>query len=309
MKLEYKWICPYCNEICISKNKLYKHKQQIHNIKKGQQPKYNLKCPFCGYFLFTTKACMTLHEKYCKLNPNRVDCIGHPVSEETKKKLSISMHKAAIEGRNKGWTTTKCGPKKKSYPEEFFTKIIENEFNDKDYLYNVPFYTWKLDFAWPHKKLCIEIDGSQHERDEIQKESDIRKDKKLIECGWKVLRIKWLDMFHNTQDYIKQAKEFIDNGIIITCEPYINPIKIKINKKESKYQKDKSGKGNPNIISEEIWTQRKNIILNCGIDLMKYGWLEKVIEKTGYTKRIIENTIKRYINEFDGKYFKRKYKN
>lgn len=265
---------------------------------------------------------MSVHEKYCKMNPNRENYIGHPVSEETKKKLSISMHKAAIEGRNKGWTTTRCGPKKKSYPEEFFTKIIENEFNDKDYLYNVPFYTWKLDFAWPHKKLCIEIDGSQHERDEIQKESDIRKDKKLIECGWKILRIKWLDMFHNTQDYIKQAKEFIDNGIIITCEPYINPIKIKkeINKKkkskkekikkESKYLKDKIiGRYNSNILSEEIWTQRKNTILNCGIDLMKFGWVEKVITKTGYTKRIIENTIKHFVKDFEGKYFRRKFKN
>ena len=315
MKLEYK--CEYCNEIFTSSKKIYKHKHLIHNIKNGQQPKYNLKCTYCEYSKYTTKSGMTVHEKYCKLNPNRIECIGHPVSDETKKKLSNSMHKAAIEGRNKGWTTTTCGPKKKSYPEEFFTKIIENEFNDKNYLYNIPFYTWKLDFAWPHKKLCIEIDGSQHQRDEKQKESDLRKDKKLIECGWKVLRIKWIDIFHNTQEYINQAKEFIDNGIILTCEPYINPIKIKKEtnkkkkskkekiKKESKYLKDKTGGYNSNVLSIEIWEQRKNNIFNCGIDLQKFGWIEKVIEKTGYTKRIIENTIKRFQKDFDGKYFRK----
>ena len=80
---------------------------------------------------------------------------------------------------------------------------------------------------------------------------------------------------------------------------YINPGKIKEEKKlkikkESIYPKDKSGKGNPNIISEEIWIERKNLILHCGIDLQKFGWVKKVIEKTGYTKRIIENTIKNF---------------
>ena len=40
---------------------------------------------------------------------------------------------------------------------------------------------------------------------------------------------------------------------------------------------------------------------------MKFGWVEKVIEKTGYTKRIIENTIKRFQEDFNGKYFRRKF--
>ena len=41
--------------------------------------------------------------------------------------------------------------------------------------------------------------------------------------------------------------------------------------------------------------------------LQKYGWVEKVIVKTGYTKRIIENTIKHFIKDFEGKYFRRKF--
>lgn len=36
------------------------------------------------------------------------------------------------------------------------------------------------------------------------------------------------------------------------------------------------------------------MILNSGIDLTKYGWVGKVIEKTGLTKRIIENTVQRF---------------
>lgn len=140
----------------------------------------------------TTITCMTLHEKHCKLNPNRVIYKGHPVSEETKNKISKSMHKAALEGRNKGWSTTKSGPQHKSYPEKFFTKVIENEFDDKDYEYNKQFFTYKLDFAWEDKKKCIEIDGSQHERLIEQKESDKRKDKKTSR--------KWLASFKNKME-------------------------------------------------------------------------------------------------------------
>ena len=78
-------------------------------------------------------------------------------------------------------------------------------------------------------------------------------------------------------------------------------------KKESIYPKDKSGKGNPNIISEEIWLERKERILNSGIDLMKFGWVSKVKKLTKLTQRELENTIKHFNNEFEGKYFRRKF--
>lgn len=208
--MNMKWKCEYCNCLFNSRRLYYEHKQKNHNIKKGQNPRYNLICKYCNMNKLTTITCMTLHEKHCKLNPNRVIYKGHPVSEETKNKISKSMHKAALEGRNKGWSTTKSGPQHKSYPEKFFTKVIENEFDDKDYEYNKQFFTYKLDFAWEDKKKCIEIDGSQHERLIEQKESDKRKDKKLQENGWQVLRIKWKDMFNYPKLYIRIAKNFID---------------------------------------------------------------------------------------------------
>lgn len=33
---------------------------------------------------------------------------------------------------------------------------------------------------------------------------------KLAKNGWKVLRIKWVDMFHEPKKYIKIAKDFIE---------------------------------------------------------------------------------------------------
>lgn len=72
------------------------------------------------------------------------------------------------------------------------------------------FSKFRLDFAWEHKKKVIEIDGSQHERDENQKHRDNRKDAPLKKEGWEVLRIRWIDLYNETQKYINLAKEFID---------------------------------------------------------------------------------------------------
>lgn len=80
--------------------------------------------------------------------------------------------------------------------------------------------------------------------------------------------------------------------------------KLKV-KKESLYPKDKSGKGNPNIIAEEIWLERKKRILNSGIDLMKFGWVGKVKKLTKLSQRELENTLKHFNSEFEGKYFRK----
>jgi very-short-patch-repair endonuclease len=97
-----------------------------------------------------------------------------------------------------------------SYPEEWFTKVIENEFSDKNYIYQYHFYKYRLDFAWVDKKKCIEMDGEQHQRFQRQIESDKRKDKKLIDNGWKILRIPWKDCYANPKKYIEIAKNFIE---------------------------------------------------------------------------------------------------
>ena len=59
--------------------------------------------------------------------------IGKPLSEETKRKISISMKQAHKDGRahNIGECRWKNEP---SYPELFFMKVIKNEFNDKNLL-------------------------------------------------------------------------------------------------------------------------------------------------------------------------------
>lgn len=128
-------------------------------------------------------------------------------TNETKNKISESMKIAHKEHRahNIGECRWKCEP---SYPEQFFMKVIKNEFQDQNYIREYHILGYSLDFAWVDKKLEIEIDGEQHEKKE-NKIHDQRRDQKLKDNGWKILRIKWKEMFNNPQKYIKMAYNFI----------------------------------------------------------------------------------------------------
>lgn len=76
----------------------------------------------------------------------------------------------------------------------------------------LPFGRFSLDFAWPHKKLCIEIDGEQHQRFADYKARDERKDAELEKAGWKVLRLSWREVCAEPKKYIYLANEFISGG-------------------------------------------------------------------------------------------------
>lgn len=134
-------------------------------------------------------------------------CKKPPNSDLQKTKISVSMKKAHAEGRahNIGSSRWNNEP---SWPEKFFHQVVVNEFSDKNCTQEFPFQRFSLDFAWVEKKRCIEIDGAQHERPEY-KVRDERKDTALVANGWKVLRIKWSDLYSDTKYWIQAAKDFI----------------------------------------------------------------------------------------------------
>jgi hypothetical protein len=47
---------------------------------------------------------------------------------------------------------------------------------------------YKLDFAWPHLKVGLEVDGGSHTA-LARQQQDRKKEAKLAELGWKVLRV------------------------------------------------------------------------------------------------------------------------
>ena len=113
---------------------------------------------------------------------------------------------------NRAWNIGKSRwNNESSYPEKFLMEVINNEFKNKNYIKEFPISIWAYDFAWIKLKKAIEIDGFQHERFKEYKERDIRKDNYAKDLGWKILRIKWSEMYKDTKKWIKIAKDFIDN--------------------------------------------------------------------------------------------------
>lgn len=277
----------------------------------------NYICKYCGKS-FSKKWGRTNHEKYCKQNPNHIIMVGHSHTEKEKEKISMAMKKAHAEGRAGTWPgRNKIEP---SYPEKWTMKMLKNEFNmeeGKSYIKELPFHGFFLDFAWPKSKICIEIDGEQHHRLKEQQARDQKKDFLLKEEGWTEVRADWQWIFNNSEEFIKLLKNGFENYDFkkineesknFIKEKELRKEKIKSEKKQNKINKEKEflknkkeaikngkidSKGNINksMLSKEEIERRKKLILNCGVDLQKFGWITKVIKSTGLTKKQIYRII------------------
>lgn len=134
--------------------------------------------------------------------------LGKPLSEQHKKKVSEGMKKAHKQGRawNIGMSRWNS---EMSYPQKFFTMVIANQFEDKNYKHQYPVGKYSLDFAWVDKKKCIQIDGQQHLKEDAIQHDRIR-DQYLVAQDWDILRISWKQMCNDFKGTIKIAKQFID---------------------------------------------------------------------------------------------------
>lgn len=201
--------CPFCNRAFATKNAWCSHKGKckenplyVPKSKKSRKPRvlseeHKLKIKE------GVRRAIEAGKKY-----DGSAWVGRKHTEEQKQKISASMKKAHEEGRAHNIGECRWN-NKPSYPEQWFMKVLKNEFGlekDKDYKMEFSFHKYSLDFAWPDKKLCIEIDGSQHKRFQEQKERDIEKDKLLKEEGWKELRKPWKEIFNNPKTFIEEVK-------------------------------------------------------------------------------------------------------
>lgn len=196
------WKCDQCECEFHSRSMLYQHKREVHQIK----PVWNK-----GLTKETDKRIAQMSEHYVQgIKSGRITvwCKGKHLSNEIRTKISSSMQLAHKEGRahNIGESRWNNEP---SYPEKWFIQVIENEFEDKQYIREYSFHQFSLDFAWPQKRKCIEIDGDQHQRFEEYKERDKRKDTLLKAEGWKVLRLIWKDVYAEPKKWIQIAKDFL----------------------------------------------------------------------------------------------------
>ena len=203
------------------------------------------------------------------------------LTEEQKAKLSAYMKKAHEEKR--AWNIGKSRwNNEPSYPEKFLDKVLKNNVKDLNYIREHPFYIYSLDFAWPHLKKCIEIDGEQHFRFEEYQKRDKCKNQLLLENNWCILRIRYKDFYYNTKEYITKIINFIDhNDNEFLLEKYYKEIYQQIEyEKQQKINK---------LYKEAL---KINQIIDI-VDFTQKNWCKKVSEILNITK----NSVNRWMCE------------
>lgn len=126
------------------------------------------------------------------------------ISDETRKKISEARIKFLRENPDKVPYKLNHYSKGRSYAEDYWKTVLDS--NDMEYIEQYQFDSYTLDFAFPDKKIDLEIDGDQHYLDERIVASDKRRNAYLSEHGWKTIRVKWSDF-----QKLTNKKEFIDS--------------------------------------------------------------------------------------------------
>ena len=196
-----------------------------------------------------------------------------------------------------------------SYLEQWFYDevVIKHNLTEKyDIVNELSVYPYFIDFAFQNIKVAVELDGKCHFiHGETRNGHDRKKDEFLINQGWKVFRIGYIE---NNEETINEFLTYIS--------------KIEAGEKELpnrmfKYSEVKELK-KPKRTWEEWLLQKRNINLelnkplidlvkNSDIDFSTYGWVEQVAILIDKKPQTINRWMKKYMLEFyETKCFKRK---
>lgn len=178
------WICSICGAIFQTRTDHNVHKASHRDDKNyfsQYHPRKIFKCSFCNKEWETTLEGCTSHEKYCKENPNRSEPHSHPVSDDIRKRISEKQKE-----NYKGKSRFNIDRSKEPYSEKYFREWLEKE--NIEYKKNFHVDRFFLDFAFPDKKLYIEVNGEQHYRKMYNgrdyQEHDKERSDILSNLGW-----------------------------------------------------------------------------------------------------------------------------
>ena len=154
-------------------------------------------------YCFVCKKEMNIrNKKFCSNKCSAYFVHKDPEYKEKIKQLALQRVK---NGTHQGWKSrSKFKP---SYPQKYFIEVLNND--NVQYKRDKYVGGYFIDFAIEDKMIALQVDGKQHQYED-RKRSDIKKDKKLIQNGWKVFRIKWYNPVNevNKEKLYSQINEF-----------------------------------------------------------------------------------------------------
>ena len=222
-------------------------------------------------------------------------------SEETKKKLSkIRLNFMKNNPESTAWRK-KNEP---SYPEKCFIEFLKQYEYDKKYLIEreksvYPFY---VDFAFVQVKLAIEIDGSQHIKNEERHNRDLIKDKTLFDNGWKILRI--------TENAVKtdwdSVKKALDLMITDNTKNYEKVGIFLSKKKYKKVERDENGYSKKMI---DGYLKQRKVKNRPTKEELLYLIKSHSMVKIGKMYGVSDNSVRKWCKKYDLPYTKKDIKN
>lgn len=196
--MEESYICKFCGKVCKNANSLRNHERLCKANPEHQESswiKFNHERGAWNKGLTKEtderlkKSSETLSNGYKSgrlINANK----GTHHTETEKKNLSEKRKQFLKENPDKVPYLLNHHSKGDSYPEKYFKEVFDSEkIEYKQNFYQSGYF---LDFAWPEKKLYLEIDGEQHYVDKHIVEHDKIRTEVLINEGWTCIeRIRW----------------------------------------------------------------------------------------------------------------------
>lgn len=311
-------VCPECNKDFKGITGLSTHLSVIHKWNKNDTYLYTHftgngleipKCKICdkniiyrSHRLLNTCGCTDCISKYNSLQQKK-GFEDHPERRDVARKNRLNYLL-----NNKNFVSTAWGKRANrelSYLENWFVDNVINKYNLQDKYDIVNDYSvspYFLDFAFINIKLDVELDGRCHfinGKKRIQ--HDIERDKFLLENGWKIFRISYLD---NNENMIKQFIDYLTSEKFEYNEKYYNSIiirgsdlyKMKLDKKKTDRLEKKQEKiDNIRLILSSL--------KKLDIDYSSFGWVKKV-QKYLYDNGIkLEGNIRKYIKKYYPEFF------
>ena len=279
--MDLKWKCKDCNESFETKAKLYEHRHVVHNIKTRDRSNV---CEFCKEKYEGTK------REHWKICPNRRHLIGFKWTNEEKKKLSEKRKLYLKEHpdehpwkRNTKFKSEPCEHLKTILREKF---VFEEEYTDIRWEHN-----YSIDIAFLDRKLAIEVNGNQHYNTEGKLNTYFQNRHEYLEKqGWIVLEVhySWCykeDKIQEIIDAIEREKQIDLTEHELLFANKRKTLAERNNENEQKKLKFKAKR------KDEL-EKRKEQILNSGVNLTKFGWVDKVSQITKLTRRQIARIVK-----------------